>query len=88
MYWKMWIFQTTQESVRGTSNLLIASMYWMVAFKIHVFDTSLFEETANRSNSQIWESFLLGIDLQYFEGCLRMSSFHLSNLENEVDNWL
>ena len=51
MYWKMWIYQTTQELVRGTSNLLVANMYWMVAFKIHVFDASLFEETPNRSSS-------------------------------------
>ena len=48
----------TQELVRRTSNLLVANMYWMVAFKIHVSDTSLFQETPNRSNSEIWESFL------------------------------
>ena len=30
----------------------------MVAFKIHVYDASLFEETPNRSNSEIWKSFL------------------------------
>ena len=40
MYWKMWVFQMTQELVRGTSNLLVAKMYWMIAFKIHVFDAS------------------------------------------------
>ena len=44
--------------VRGTSDLLVANMHWMVAFKIHVFDASLFEKTPNRSNSEIWESFL------------------------------
>ena len=49
----------TDELVRGTSNLLVANMYWKVAFKIHVFDASLFEETLNGSNSKIWESFLL-----------------------------
>ena len=54
----MLIFQTTQELVRGTSNLLVANMYWIVAFKIHVFDPSLFEETPSRGNSEIWESFL------------------------------
>ena len=48
----------TQELVRGTSNLLVAKMYWMVAFKIHVFHASLFKETPNRSNSEIWESIL------------------------------
>ena len=58
MYWKMWIFQMTQELVRGTSNLLGANIYWMVAFKIHVFDPSLFGETPSRGNSEIWESFL------------------------------
>ena len=31
-------------------NLSIAKLYLMVAFKIHVFDVSLFEETPNRSN--------------------------------------
>ena len=55
---KMGIFQTTQELVRRTSNLLVANIYRMVAFKIHVFHASLFEETPNRSNSEIWESFL------------------------------
>ena len=54
----MRIFRTTQELVRGTSNLLVANMYWMVAFKIHVFDASLFQEMPNISNSEIWESFL------------------------------
>ena len=44
--------------IRGTSNILVVNMYWMVAFKIHVFDASLFEETPNRSSSEIWESFL------------------------------
>ena len=30
----------------------------MVAFKLHVFDALLFEETPDRSNSEIRESFL------------------------------
>ena len=55
----MWIFQMTEELVGGTSNLLVTLMYWMLAFKIHVFDASLFEETPNKSNFEIWESFLL-----------------------------
>ena len=50
--------QTTQELVRGASNLLVANIYWVLAFKIHVFDNSLFEEMTNRSNSEIWELFL------------------------------
>ena len=29
----------------------------MVTLKIHAFDASLFEETSNRSNSEIWASF-------------------------------
>ena len=57
MYWKMWIFQMSQELVRRMSNLLVANMHWMVAFKIQVFDT-LFEKMPNRSNAEIWESFL------------------------------
>ena len=40
------------------SILLVTNMYWMVAFKIHVFDAPLFEEMPNRSSSEIWESFL------------------------------
>ena len=43
----------TQEYVRATSNLLVANMYWVVAFNIHVFDASLFEETPNRISSEI-----------------------------------
>ena len=43
----------TEELVRGTSNLLVTLMYWMLAFKIHVFDASLFEETPNKSNFEI-----------------------------------
>ena len=39
----------TQELVRGTINLLVANMYWMVAFKIHVLDASLFEGTQHNS---------------------------------------
>ena len=50
--------QTTEELVRGASNLLVANIYWVLAFKIHVFDNSLFEEMTNRSNSEIWELFL------------------------------
>ena len=50
--------QTTEELVRGASNLLVANIYWVLAFKIHVFDNSLFEKMTNRSNSEIWELFL------------------------------
>ena len=48
----------TQELVRGKLNLLLANMYWMEAFKMHVFDASLLKEAPNRSNSKIWDSFL------------------------------
>ena len=58
MYSKMGTFQTTQELVRGPSNLLVDNTYWMVAFKIHVSDTLLSEETPNKSNSKIWKPFL------------------------------
>ena len=43
----------TQDLVRKTSDLLAANVYWMVAFKMHAFDASLFEKTPNRSNSEI-----------------------------------
>ena len=82
------MFQMSQELVRRTSNLLVTNMYWMVAFKIYVFDASLFEETPNRSNSEIWNHFYHECFLQYFEGCPRVSSFHLNNLDNEVGNEL
>ena len=47
-----------QGLVRGMTNFSVANIYWMVAFKIHVFEASLFEETPNRSSSEIWESLL------------------------------
>ena len=31
-------FKVTQELVRGTSNPLVANMYWMIGFKILVFE--------------------------------------------------
>ena len=46
------------RAVRKKSNLLVANVYWMVAFKRHVFDESLFEETPSKSNSEIWKLFL------------------------------
>ena len=42
------MFQTIQELVRGMPNLLVANMYWMVPFKIQVFDASLFEEAIQK----------------------------------------
>ena len=42
------MFQTIQELVRGMPNLLVANMYCMVAFKIQVFDASLFEEAIQK----------------------------------------
>ena len=59
----------------------------MVVFKIHVFDASLFEEMPNRTSSEIWESFYHSF-LQYFEGCPRVYSFHINNLDNEIGNEL
>ena len=38
----------TEELAGVTSNLLVTNRYWMVAFKIHVFAASLFEEAPNR----------------------------------------
>ena len=48
----------TEELAGVTSNLLVTNRYWMVAFKIHVFDASLFEQAPNRDKCEIWESFL------------------------------
>ena len=86
MDWKIWIIQTTQKWVREMSNNLVGNIYWMVVFKINVFDASLFEETPNRSSLEICQSFLsLMFSLQYIEGCPRVS-FYLNNLDNEVGN--
>ena len=56
----------------------------MVAFKIHLFDASLFEEIEiilRFANHLHYECFL-----HYFEGCPRVSSFHLNNLDNNAGN--
>ena len=37
----------TQVLVRGMSDLLVVNIYWIVAFKIHVFGISSSEETPN-----------------------------------------
>ena len=42
-------FKTTLELVRGMSCFLVANMYWMIAFKIHVFDARLFEEMPEKT---------------------------------------
>ena len=55
---RRYCFQTTEDLVRGASNFLVVTMYYMLAFKIHAFDTFLFEETPNISNSENWKSFL------------------------------
>ena len=60
MYWKTWIFQMIQELVRGTLKNFSCQYVLDGRFKIHLFDTSLFEEIEaiqlpNRSNSEIWE---------------------------------
>ena len=40
------------------SSFQVINTYWMIGFKIHVSDALLFDKTPNRSNSEIWESFL------------------------------
>ena len=57
-------------------------MYWMVAFKIHVFDASLFEKMILRFENHFHHKCFL----QYFEGCPRVFSFHLNNLDDEEGN--
>ena len=46
----MLIFQNDTSVSEGTSNVLVANMYWRIAFKIFVFDASLFEETPYKSH--------------------------------------
>ena len=46
-----------KRDAKSFSSQHVLNMYWIVAFKIHVFDVSLFEETPNRSSSEVWESF-------------------------------
>ena len=74
------------SAVRGTSNLLVANMCWMVAFRIHVFDTSLFYliETPIRTILRFGNHFYHECFLQHFEGCAGVSFFHLNNFDNEV----
>ena len=56
---KMNPFKDLQRSVYFLySNVFVDNMYWMLPFKIHVFDALLFEDTPNRGNSEIWKSFL------------------------------
>ena len=56
----------------------------MVAFKIPVFNASLFEETQIEAILRFGKHFYCF--LRYFEGCPRVFSFHLNNLNNEVGN--
>ena len=63
------MFQTTQGLVRGASNLFVANMYSMVAFKIHVFDASLFEETPNKSIIRFGNHFYHGCPRGYTKVC-------------------
>ena len=63
-------------------------MYWMAAFKIHVFDASLFEETPKGAVLRSGNHFCHACFLQYFEGCPRVSSCYLNNFDNEVGNEL
>ena len=37
-----------KRDAKSFSSQHVLNMYWIVAFKIHVFDVSLFEETPNR----------------------------------------
>ena len=52
------------------------------SIQIHVFDASL--EAVLRFGNHFYHGCLL----QYFEGCPRVSTFHLNNLDNEVVNEL
>ena len=42
--------KTTLELLRGMSSFLVANMYWMIAFKVHVFDAPLYEETPEETD--------------------------------------
>ena len=58
--------QMIQELVRGTSNLIVANIYWLAAFKIHVFEASLFQETPNstirRFENHFYQEFLIKLN--------------------------
>ena len=85
----MWIFQMTQMIfVRAMSNLWVDNMYWIVAFKIHVFDASLLKKHQIEVILTFGNNFYHEYFLQYFEGCPRVSSFHLNNLDNKISNEL
>ena len=53
-----YIFVLTTSRVSKRDVFLVANMYWMIAFKIHVSNASSIEGTSNRNNSEIWKSFL------------------------------
>ena len=55
MYSKYEYFKTLQELERGTSNLLVADMFWMVEFTRPVIGASLFEQMPSRINTEIWK---------------------------------
>ena len=62
-------FKTPQELVRGSSNRLGANMYWMVAFKVLVFDASLFEERQTevvlRFGNHFYQEYFLKVDQEW-----------------------
>ena len=57
--------RVSKRNVKSYSNQYVLNG----SIQNHVFDASLFKGTPNISNSEIWESFLSWMFLQYFEGC-------------------
>ena len=60
----------------------------MVAFKIYVFEALLLEKHHIEAIPRFRNHFYHKLFLQYFEGCPRVFSFHLNNLDNEEGNEL
>ena len=65
----------------------VSNMYWMVAFKIHIMHHNL-KKPHTEAVLKSGNHFYHGCFLQYFEGCPRVSSFHLNDMGNEIGNKL
>ena len=71
-----------QDLVSGTPNLLVANMYWMVAFKIRVIWCIIIWRNAKWKIQRFVKVFAILSRLS------KSASFHLNDLDSEVGNEL
>ena len=76
----------TQEIVTGTSSLLVAIIYCMVAFKMYDLMHYYLKKRQIEAILRFGNHFYHKCFLQYLEGCPRVSFFHLNNLYSKVGN--